>query len=181
MIRKWRALTVALAMASVATAAQYYVSPQGSDKADGAEAVRPFRTIQRGVNALKPGDTLTILPGVYAESVMVTVSGEKGKPTVIRAQRPGTVVLQGDRPLEGFRKVAGTRCTYAAPCEAPVPAVTECDTLSLYARAPSAVEVEDIRGSFYFDAKARRIYVRTTDSRGPEVHRVSVSAGVLCG
>ena len=42
----------------------YYVSPTGSDSNPGSER-RPFRTLQKAANAVKPGDTVIAEDGVY--------------------------------------------------------------------------------------------------------------------
>ena len=42
----------------------YYVSPAGSDSDPGSEA-RPFRTIQKAADVVKPGDTVLVDDGVY--------------------------------------------------------------------------------------------------------------------
>ena len=54
-----------------------------------------FKTIGAGIRAMKPGDTLTILPGVYRESIEVANLGAPDKQTLIRAKLPGTVLLHG--------------------------------------------------------------------------------------
>ncbi|HEV2667068.1 MAG TPA: right-handed parallel beta-helix repeat-containing protein, partial [Blastocatellia bacterium] len=45
----------------------YHVSPTGSDSNPGSEA-RPFRTIQRAADSVKPGDTVLVDDGVYIYS-----------------------------------------------------------------------------------------------------------------
>jgi hypothetical protein len=45
----------------------YHVSPAGSDSSPGSVA-RPFRTIQKAANSVKPGDTVLVDDGVYAYS-----------------------------------------------------------------------------------------------------------------
>jgi hypothetical protein len=45
----------------------YHVSPRGSDSNPGSEA-RPFRTIQKAADSVKPGDTVLVGDGVYAYS-----------------------------------------------------------------------------------------------------------------
>jgi len=50
-------------------AAEYFVSKASHDGNDGLSRERAFLTIQKGADALKPGDTLTIGPGEYFESV----------------------------------------------------------------------------------------------------------------
>src|SRR5215510_2981563 len=47
--------------------ATYRVSPTGSDSNPGSEA-RPFRTIQKAANSVKPGDTVLVDDGVYTYS-----------------------------------------------------------------------------------------------------------------
>ena len=48
---------------------EYFVSPAGSDKADGRSEKSAFKTVGKGMEVLKAGDTLTILPGKYYEAV----------------------------------------------------------------------------------------------------------------
>ncbi len=48
----------------------YYVSIKGADINDGT-IEKPFYTIQRGINEMKPGDTLIIREGVYHEAVQI--------------------------------------------------------------------------------------------------------------
>src|SRR5262245_14536553 len=65
-------LSICLALAgSVATAhaATYYVSPNGNDSSSGTQS-SPFRTVNRGVSVLNPGDTLLVRGGIYPESLM---------------------------------------------------------------------------------------------------------------
>jgi len=45
----------------------YHVSPTGSDSNPGSEA-RPFRTIQKAADGVKPGDTVLVGDGVYTYS-----------------------------------------------------------------------------------------------------------------
>ncbi len=74
-------------------AAVYQVSMKGSDSNDGVTA--PWKNPQRGIDALKAGDTLSVLEGEYPLNAAVIVSGKKGTqaaPIVIQAR--GSVVLR---------------------------------------------------------------------------------------
>lgn len=51
-----------------AIAATYYVATNGDDANSGTQS-QPFRSIARGLSALKAGDTLYIRSGTYAESI----------------------------------------------------------------------------------------------------------------
>jgi len=67
-----------------------FVSPSGDDSAAGSESA-PWRTIQHGCDQLKPGDVLTVLPGVYEEKIKVRVSGAEGSLITIQG-KPGAVI-----------------------------------------------------------------------------------------
>jgi hypothetical protein len=69
---------------------EFFVSPGGSDSNPGT-AGAPFRTINRGIRALAPGDKLTLRSGTYGENVEIrtgsggVVSGQPGNPITIRS------------------------------------------------------------------------------------------------
>ena len=62
-------------------AQEYFVGVDGSDKNPGTSESAPLRTIKKAVTGMKPGDTVTILPGEYLEEATLTFKGVKGKPT----------------------------------------------------------------------------------------------------
>jgi len=108
-----------------ANAAEYFVGKQGNDGNDGQNREKAFATIQKGVDTLRAGDTLTIGPGEYFENVSRTGLGGPDVDTVIRSEIPGTAVLRGDVPAPEFRKVDGYRFVYAAQFDQPPKAVLE--------------------------------------------------------
>jgi hypothetical protein len=57
--------------------AVYYVAPTGSDNNSGS-AANPFKTVQKGIDVLQPGDTLNIKEGIYSEKVVIRNSGTAG-------------------------------------------------------------------------------------------------------
>src|SRR5215475_1054797 len=57
-------LTGSVLAPCVATAATYYVATTGSDANPGSQS-QPFRTIDKGVQALHAGDTLYLRGGTY--------------------------------------------------------------------------------------------------------------------
>ena len=96
----------ASAAAGASAAAEYFVARTGDDS-DGLSAKTAFSSIGKPVALLKPGDTLTVLPGTYFESVSARISGTPAAPIVIRAARPGTVLLRGDVDAPRFRPAEG--------------------------------------------------------------------------
>jgi parallel beta-helix repeat protein len=81
-----------------------HVSVTGSDDADGSAAA-PWRTIQHAVD-VAPGLEIVVGPGTY-EPFSITVGGGPGRPTVVRAAAPGSVVVAGTSEWVNVVDVAG--------------------------------------------------------------------------
>jgi nitrous oxidase accessory protein NosD len=67
---------------------EWYVSPSGSDRAEGSKEA-PFRTIGRALKAVGPGEAIQVLPGRYAESVVIdgaVKAGRSDAPITLRAE-----------------------------------------------------------------------------------------------
>lgn len=75
--------------ACAAQAATLYVSTTGTDTNPGTQA-QPFLTLTRGVRDLKPGDTLLVMPGLYAESLYGIIPGgtDWNNPVTVKAYDP---------------------------------------------------------------------------------------------
>ncbi len=145
------------------SAAEFFVSKQGDDTHEGTSRERAFLTVQKGVDALSPGDTLTIGPGEYLESVHRKNLGSAEKETVIRAELPGTAVLRGDVKVGPFRKTEGFQFVYQAECPHEVHAVTEADTMSGLSRMPNLTELDAAPGRWNYDTKSKILSVSATD------------------
>ena len=168
-------LLLLLTLSAPLLAAELFVSPHGDDSNDGLSEAHALQTLKSAVAKLAPGDTLTALPGDYHEALRLQISGVEGKPITIRAKRPGTVLLRGDIDVTGFEPVPGLHYTWCVPVEQAVEGVGERDTAAIYAFVPSAVEVEDVRGSCYYDLDGRTLYIHTSDSRPPSGHAMIAS------
>ena len=77
----------------------YYVAPAGSDAGPGTSAA-PFATLQKGVDAAGPGDTVVVRDGSYgptggAGSMGVTINkaGTAAAPITLRAEHDGAAIL----------------------------------------------------------------------------------------
>lgn len=81
-----------------ASACTRYASPQGSDSAGGTKR-RPFRTAQRLVDALRPGQTGCLRRGTYRDP------GEEFVVMFPRAGRPGAPITLRSHPGERARLV----------------------------------------------------------------------------
>jgi len=157
------------------SAAEYFVRPCGDDAAVGLSKIAAFATIQKGVDALAAGDTLTIAPGEYAGGVSRDGLGNLEVETTIRAEIPGTAVLRGDVAAPDFVRFGESRHTYVADVDGDVQAVYEADSLVGLKDQVSRNEVEFSPGSFFFDRPVGKLYISTTDMRPPEDHVYTIS------
>jgi len=72
-----------------------YVGPEGGDEAAGTSERLAFKTLARAASQLKAGDTLYVLPGKYAEALLVAAAGTPDAPIRVRALGKRRVVLPG--------------------------------------------------------------------------------------
>lgn len=160
---------------------EYFVSPDGNDTGDGLTPATALGTIQAGVDRLQPGDTLTVLPGEYFESVRREGLGNNSVDTVIRAATPRTVVIRGDVPAPVFEPVEGYRFIYRAPWEDLPTAVLEVDTLTALQRSLSRIELEFIAGAWYLNEEEQMLYISSSDLQPPAAHHYRVAAARQSG
>lgn len=160
---------------STAGGAEYFVNKTGDDTNEGRSRDAAFQTVQRGVDALEPGDTLTIGPGEYREAVQRDNLGDDDHDTLIRAELPGTVLLRGDVPAPTFDKVEGFRFIYAAEFDQPVQTVNETDTLTILETTPRMEDLEYEPGKCYYDEHNHKLYIATSDLQPPSAHHYTVS------
>ena len=64
------------------------------------------QTIQSGIDQAKAGDTVIVKPGRYPELVTFKTSGTSDAPITLRAEKPGTVLIDGADPVAGWQKAA---------------------------------------------------------------------------
>ncbi len=75
----------------------YYVATNVSDENPGSEA-KPFRTVAKGADVARAGDTILVRGGVYSEHVVMRFSGQEGKPIVLKNYPDEKPVIQpGER------------------------------------------------------------------------------------
>ena len=103
MIKRTLLGVCAVGAAACACAAEYFVSSNGCDEADGS-STRPWRTIQRAADVAQPGDVVTIRGGTYREWVKPASAGRVGAPIVYQAAKGEKVVVTGADPVTGWTK-----------------------------------------------------------------------------
>ena len=161
------ALTILLTLSVMtpqALAVEYFVNKRGLDTNAGTSREAAFLTIQKGLDAVQSGDTLTIGRGEYFESLTRPNLGHLESETVIRAEIPGTVVLRGDVAAPEFQLLAGTDRTYVADFRGPLHAIYEVDTQTSLTYQATLPEVEFQAGSYFYDSKKEKLYISSTDT-----------------
>ncbi|MCK5175760.1 MAG: DUF1565 domain-containing protein, partial [Planctomycetes bacterium] len=71
MLRVVLSLTICLIVTPLLMGKDFYVSPDGSNTADGSKA-SPLRSIQKAASKVSAGDTIILRGGRYAESVVIS-------------------------------------------------------------------------------------------------------------
>jgi parallel beta-helix repeat protein len=114
-------LTIAPAPLS-ASSKTVYVDKNNTGFEDGTLAY-PYNTIQEGIDAASPGDTVSVAPGEYVESIRlkegVIVKGSGADVTLINGSGSGywiTVVAANDSKITGFTIKGGGHGIHAEGC-----------------------------------------------------------------
>ena len=81
-------------VAAPAHATEWFVAQGGTGS---GTSNSPFGRVQDGVNAALPGDTITVGPGTYNESVRTVRSGAEGSAIRLRAYERGSAVITAAR------------------------------------------------------------------------------------
>jgi hypothetical protein len=110
--------TVALAVALLSLAVpglgapvgprSYHVSPTGSDSNAGT-LTQPFKTLNKAVNVVLPGDTVLVHAGTYPEIVTIRRSGTATAPIHLLAAGDGAVVIKPSLPAVPCTATSPTR------------------------------------------------------------------------
>ena len=129
-----------------------------------------YSTIQSAVDAARPGDTVEVRGGVYFEHVVIAKGGELDRPLTVQAAPNALVVINAGRPLvvDWEKSPEHPEVVVAA---VPADAITnqtglwEAPSRLRLARAQNPEQVSRRLGSWFHDAEAGRLYLRSTGSR----------------
>ena len=89
-------LAVLLCMGGTASAATYYVAPNGNDTFNGSSS-NPWATLQHAVETIAPGDTILVRSGTYA-GCRIRNSGTVSAPKTLARDVGATVVVNTPGP-----------------------------------------------------------------------------------
>jgi hypothetical protein len=145
-----------LALSANAAATTRYVSPAGSDTNAGTEAA-PFATIQKGVDASAPGDTVSVADGTYGPNGHYTCgdvcsqSGYAAPVTMGRSGTPSAPITLAAQHKWGAILDCGLPEGYAGDG---TDGVKACDTYFDFKGLASYITISgfDIRGAYWVGA-----------------------------
>ncbi len=91
--------------AFVSYSREYHVSVSGDDRSGGSFG-KPFRTINAAVQAVYPGDTVTVHAGTYREWVNPVRGGESDSRRILYRAAPGErVEIKGSEEVRGWTRI----------------------------------------------------------------------------
>ena len=152
----------------LAGAAEYFVSPTGSDRNPGTNS-SPFATIGRAVKAVRPGDTVTVRGGVYHEVISISQKGTAATPIVIRGAAGETAVITGGYDVSTpWKKTAGFRSIWETPSEYSVNMLWDRLNSYRFLELRSLAMLDSLPGSFMLDRNTGKLYVHPLQSVHPD-------------
>ena len=92
-------------LCSSAIAAEFHVSPAGSDASDGSKSA-PLKTISAAASKAQPGDTITVQEGIYRERINPPRGGTADDKRITYQAAPGAkAVIKGSEQITGWTPV----------------------------------------------------------------------------
>ncbi len=128
-------LTLLLIYTAPALGADYWVARNGGDT-DAGTRERPFRTVQKAADIMRPGDICTVRGGTYREAVTIRRSGTEGKPIRFVAAEGEKVIFDGTNLVTGkWTNYRGN--IYRTTVDGPVEQVFVDGVMQIEARWPN--------------------------------------------
>src|SRR5690349_5156604 len=106
-------------------------APGSADTNPGTEE-KPFKTVQPAADGLKPGDTVFVMTGHYAEQVKIRTSGAEGRPIALRAVPLHSAVVGGFDLHASYIHIEGFELTAEKPAVAVQLGGSHCEILDNY-------------------------------------------------
>jgi len=71
--------------AATSTSARTFIVDMNGSDSNAGTLGQPFRSIQHGIDAAKPGDTIYVMNGTYSDPILFRTSGAPGQPITLAA------------------------------------------------------------------------------------------------
>jgi hypothetical protein len=141
-----------------------YVAPSGSDRARGTKRA-PWRTVQKALDTLRPGQTAVVRAGRYAQDLTMARAGRRSAPITIRGRR-GAVLAPGSGASDDIPLQVTTGAAYVRFAGLVIEGATGPSTTNVYVSG-RAHDIElsrsEVRGSerqgFFSERTTRRVQI----------------------
>jgi len=164
--------------------ADFFVSPQGDDSNDGRSLEKAFKTMQKGVDCLSPGQALLVLKGLYKEGFRIKGEGRPDAWKTVVAE-PGVEIRGSDRETN-WKLEDATKGVYSIPrpslidhCQRPeVDLVQRCEMVFVDGELLSHVSQREMlkpKNVVYVDDNAKKLYVCLKNGADPNKLNVEVA------
>lgn len=153
-----------------------YVSNSGSDSNSGTSPANPLKTIQHASDISLPGDLILIQPGIYRESVSLTVSGTADQPIVFRGAASGVIVDGADETIAAgvlWISEGGGVYSYLSGFSTGHVVADTGRFFQYLSLAELQILEAGAPGGFFFDGA--RLYIKFADGSSPGEHEMHVA------
>lgn len=177
-------LALAANATTVFSQAIYYVDPAGNDTNTGLSTNEPFRTVQRALNVVAPGDTITLRGGTYREHLTSRTHGTESAPISMLAY-PGEIpVIKGSREVTNWSLYTGNIWRVTGWTNRSQQVLFNGQPLQQIGQpinpfiVANGLLLEDlVQGSFFHDATNSLLYVWLPDNQSPVGQLIEASVG----
>lgn len=145
--------------------------------------VTPGDSLQKAVQALRPGDTLTLLPGVYRQgTVAIRCRGTQESPIVIQGKDRENTLVTAWKSLDAvvWEPVPGKPFVYRAVWTEDTYGISDLANKRNMMPAPGADDMERFRGTYFYDRNGHYLYCHSfTGCKPGKGLRATVRSGYL--
>lgn len=130
----------------------------------------PGEDASESLSRMQPGDTLLVKMGVHrAPSMPVKVKGTAERPVVICGEDADLSIFSAWGPdfVPRWEPVSGERFVYVTGCDFPIVSVTDLGNDLQLQPAPGILGMSRMRGTFYYSAQAKSLYVHAANGLLP--------------
>lgn len=176
-----KSVTTRLVMVQAKNGRELFVSPNGEDANPGTKE-KPFLTLTRAAKAVRAGDVVTVASGTYREGdLFQRLKGTSSQPILFRAAPNAKPVIDSSLTIATnsgkWKKVE--RDVYVTNVEMKsTPGYVSQNGLRSF-RMRSLAELKNAKmrtnRTWFYDAKAKQLYVRTGNGKSPDDHEYRVS------
>lgn len=161
----------------------WYVSAKSGDDANSGQKSAPFRTLSRAIKATRSGDTVYAMTGIYREGDIGSyLKGTPAKPITIAAASGEKPVLDNSRRVDAgdpiWKSAGGDMQFIAADFGSLSEGYVAQDGQRMY-RYRSLAELRNdahkTQRCWFYDAAAKRLYVRTGTAQPPTKHGYNIA------